>query len=221
MHYRYCHRHRRSGDRGYKLKKIGILLSGRGSNFISIKSAVDQGRVKGEIAVVISNKADAPGLIYARENGLDAVFADPKKFGSREEYDSELIRILNDKDIDLVCLAGFMRIISPAFVDAFRNRIMNIHPSLLPSFKGLDAQKQALEYGVRFAGCTVHFVDEEMDHGAIILQSAVPVEDDDTETALSERILAEEHRIYPEAVALFCEDRLRIEGRRVITDQVR
>lgn len=203
------------------MKKIGILLSGRGSNFISIKSAVDQGRVKGEIAVVISNKADAPGLIYARENGLDAVFADPKKFGSREEYDSELIRILNDKDIDLVCLAGFMRIISPAFVDAFRNRIMNIHPSLLPSFKGLDAQKQALEYGVRFAGCTVHFVDEEMDHGAIILQSAVPVEDDDTETALSERILAEEHRIYPEAVALFCEDRLRIEGRRVITDQVR
>lgn len=200
------------------MKKIAVLLSGRGSNFMAIKKAVDEGRIKAEIAAVISNKADAKGLEFARESGLDGIFLDPKQFAGREAYDSELVRILNSRGVQLVCLAGFMRIISPMFVDAFRNRIINIHPSLLPSFKGLDAQAQALEYGVRFSGCTVHFVDEEMDHGAIILQSVVPVEQSDTEEELSARILKEEHRIYPEAVRLFCEDRIRVAGRRVFID---
>lgn len=197
------------------MKKIAVLLSGRGSNFMAIKKAVDEGRINAEIAVVVSNKADAKGIQFAKESGLDAVFADPKGFAGREEYDTELVRIINSKGADLVCLAGYMRIISTVFVDAFRDRILNIHPSLLPSFKGLDAQKQALEYGVRFAGCTVHFVDEEMDHGAVIMQAVVPVEQDDTDETLSARILKEEHRIYPEAVKLYCEDRLRVEGRRV------
>lgn len=183
---------------------------------MSIKKAVDEGFINGEIAVVISNKSDAKGLEFARENGLDAVFVNPKDFDGRESYDGELVRILKEKEVDLVCLAGFMRIISPVFVEAFRNRIINIHPSLLPSFKGLDAQSQALEYGVRFAGCTVHFVDEEMDHGAIILQSVVPVEQDDTDETLSARILREEHRIYPEAVKLFCADKIKVEGRKVL-----
>ncbi|ADD69770.1 phosphoribosylglycinamide formyltransferase [Denitrovibrio acetiphilus DSM 12809] len=197
------------------MKKIAVLLSGRGSNFISIKKAVDDGSINGEIVVVISNKADAKGLAFARENGLDGVFVDPKQFESREDYDRELVRILKEKGTELVCLAGFMRIISPVFIEAFRNRILNIHPSLLPSFKGLDAQKQALEFGVRFAGCTVHFVDEEMDNGSIILQAVVPVEQTDTDDDLSARILEQEHKIYPEAVRLFCADKLRTEGRRV------
>jgi len=200
------------------LKKIAVLLSGRGSNFMSIKKAVDAGEINGEIAVVVSNKADSKGLEFARENGLDARFVDPKAFANRDEYDSELVRILNEKGTDLVCLAGYMRLISPLFIEAFRNRIINIHPALLPSFKGLHGQRDALEYGVRFAGCTVHFVDEEMDNGAIILQAVVPVEQTDTEDELSARILVEEHRIYPEAVKLFCDDRLRIEGRKVYID---
>ncbi|PLX70868.1 MAG: phosphoribosylglycinamide formyltransferase [Denitrovibrio sp.] len=200
------------------MKKIAVLLSGRGSNFMSIKKAVDEGKINGEIAVVISNKADAKGLEFAKDSDLNAVFVNPKDFEGREAYDRELIRILNEKGVDLVCLAGFMRIISPAFVKAFQNRIINIHPSLLPSFKGLDGQRQALEYGVKFSGCTVHFVDEEMDHGAIILQAVVPVNQTDTEDSLSAKILKEEHRIYPEAVALFCDDRIRVEGRRVFID---
>jgi len=198
------------------LKKIAVLLSGRGSNFISIKKAVDAGEIDGEIAVVISNKADAKGLEFAKESGLNAVFVNPKDFDGREAYDTEIVRILEENGTELVCLAGFMRIISSVFVDAFRNRIINIHPSLLPSFKGLDAQKQALEYGVKFAGCTVHFVDEEMDNGAIILQSVVPVEQDDTEDDLCARILVEEHKLYPEVVRLFCADKLKVEGRRVV-----
>jgi len=197
------------------LKKIAVLLSGRGSNFLSIKKKLDEGGINGEIAVVISNKADAKGLEFAREQGLNAVFVNPKEFDGREAYDRELVRILRENGVELVCLAGFMRIISPYFVSEFRNRILNIHPSLLPSFKGLDAQKQAFEYGVKFAGCTVHFVDEEMDHGSIILQAVVPVLQDDDDHSLSERILKEEHRIYPEAVALFCADRLKVEGRKV------
>lgn len=192
-----------------------MLLSGRGSNFISIKKKIDEGGINGEIAVVISNKADAKGLEFAREQGLNTVFVNPKEFDGREAYDRELVRILRENGVELVCLAGFMRIISPYFVSEFRNRILNIHPSLLPSFKGLDAQKQAFEYGVKFAGCTVHFVDEEMDHGSIILQAVVPVMQDDDDHSLSERILKEEHRIYPEAVALFCGDRLKVEGRKV------
>lgn len=185
---------------------------------MSIKKAVDEGSINGEIALVISNKADAKGLEFARDNGLNSVFVNPKDFDGRDAYDAELIRILKEADIDLICLAGFMRIISSGFVKAFENRIMNIHPSLLPSFKGLDGQKQALDYGVRFAGCTVHFVDEEMDHGPIILQAVVPVEQSDTEETLCERILKQEHTVYPEAVALFCDDRLRVEGRRVFID---
>ncbi len=193
------------------------MLSGRGgSNFISIYKSVEAGEIDGEIAVVISNKADAKGLDFAAEKGLNTVFVNPKDYDGREAYDTELVRILKENGVELVCLAGFMRIISSVFVDAFRNRIINIHPSLLPSFKGLDAQKQALEYGVKFAGCTVHFVDEEMDHGAIILQSVVPVEQTDTEEDLSARILVEEHKLYPEAVRLFCADRLKLEGRRVV-----
>ncbi|MCD8552593.1 phosphoribosylglycinamide formyltransferase [Seleniivibrio sp.] len=197
------------------MKKIAVLLSGRGSNFISIKKKIDEGAINGEIAVVISNKADAKGLEFAREQGLNAVFVNPKEFDGREAYDRELVRILRENGVELICLAGFMRIISPYFVSEFRNRILNIHPSLLPSFKGLDAQKQAFEYGVKFAGCTVHFVDEEMDHGSIILQAVVPVNQDDDDHTLSERILKEEHRIYPEAVALFCADKLKVEGRKV------
>jgi phosphoribosylglycinamide formyltransferase-1 len=200
------------------LKKIAVLLSGRGSNFISIKKAVDEGSINGVIAVVVSNKADAKGLEFAREQGLETVFLDPKAFEERESYDKELVCLLRDKEVDLVCLAGFMRIISPCVVEAFRNSIMNIHPSLLPSFKGLDAQQQALEYGVRFAGCTVHFVDEKMDHGSIILQAVVPVEQADTDADLSARILEQEHKIYPEAVRLFCADKLRVEGRKVFID---
>jgi phosphoribosylglycinamide formyltransferase-1 len=198
------------------LKKIAVLLSGRGSNFISIKKAIDEGLIDGEIVCVLSNKADAGGLEYAKENGLNSVFVDPKQFDGREAYDAEIVRILKDLDVDLVCLAGFMRIISSVFVDAFRDKIVNIHPSLLPSFKGLDAQTQAFDYGVKYAGCTVHFVDEEMDHGAIIIQAVVPVEEGDTANDLSARILKEEHRIYPEAVRLFCADKLKVEGRRVI-----
>ncbi|WP_277656251.1 phosphoribosylglycinamide formyltransferase [Seleniivibrio woodruffii] len=197
------------------MKKIAVLLSGRGSNFVSIKKKIDEGAIKGEIVAVISNKADSKGLEFAREQGLEAIFVNPKEFDGREAYDRELVRILKEKGVELVCLAGFMRIISPYFVSEFRNRILNIHPSLLPSFKGLDAQKQAFEYGVKFAGCTVHFVDEEMDHGNIILQAVVPVLQDDDDHTLAERILKEEHRIYPQAVALFCEDRLKVEGRKV------
>jgi phosphoribosylglycinamide formyltransferase-1 len=199
------------------LKKFGILLSGRGSNFRAIKANIDNGTVDcAEIAVVISNKADAPGLAYAEENGLDAVYLNPRDFDGRENYDREIVRVLNEKGVDYVCLAGFMRIISPYFVEQFRNRIINIHPSLLPAFPGLDAQKQALEHGVKFSGCTVHFVDEKMDNGAIILQSAVPVLDNDTEETLSARILEQEHKIYPEAVRLLASGNLKLEGRRVI-----
>lgn len=192
-----------------------MLLSGRGSNFLSIKKQIDEGAINGKIVCVISNKEDAKGLEFAREAGLDAVWVNPKDFDGREAYDAEIVKILREKQVDLVCLAGFMRIITGVFCEAFRNRILNIHPSLLPSFKGLDAQTQAFNYGVKFAGCTVHFVDEEMDNGAIILQAVVPVLDTDDAHDLSERILKEEHRIYPEAVRLFCEDRLRVEGRKV------
>ncbi len=200
------------------MKKIAVLLSGRGSNFISIKKQIDEKNINGEIVAVISNKADAKGLEYAREQGLCATYLNPKDFDGREAYDAEIVRILKEKNVDLVCLAGFMRIITGVFCQAFRNRILNIHPSLLPSFKGLDAQKQAFDYGVKFAGCSVHFVDEEMDNGAIILQAVVPVLQTDDDHSLAERILKEEHRIYPEAVRLFCDDKLRVEGRKVFID---
>jgi phosphoribosylglycinamide formyltransferase-1 len=198
------------------LKKIGVLLSGRGSNFQAIYQAIKSGFIENaEISVVISDKVDAKGLKFAEENGLNAVFVNPKEFASRINFDRKLIEILKSFKVDLICLAGFMRIISEEFVNAFENRILNIHPSLLPSFPGLNAQKQALEYGVKFTGCTVHFVDAKVDNGPIVLQAVVDIKDDDTVESLSERILKQEHKIYPMAVKLFVEDKLRISGRRV------
>lgn len=198
------------------MKKIAVLLSGRGSNFQAIYSSIKSGYIQdAEIAVVISDKEDAKGLAFGIENNLNAVFVDPKKFPDRVSYDLHIVDILKKNLVELVCLAGFMRIITPDFVNAFKNQIINIHPSLLPSFPGLHAQRQALEYGVKFSGCTVHFVDPEVDHGAIILQEAVPVKDDDTEDSLSERILQYEHKLYPKAVKLFLEGKIVIAGRKV------
>jgi len=183
------------------LQRLGILLSGRGSNFIAIAYAIREGRLAGaEIAVVLSNLPEAAGLKAARDLGLPAI-AIPSAGRKRVEHDAELIATLQQHGVDLVCLAGYMRIISAEFVRAYPNRILNVHPALLPAFPGLDAQAQALEYGAKIAGCTVHFVDEQMDHGAIILQRAVPVLDDDTDETLSARILVEEHIAYSEAIA--------------------
>jgi len=183
------------------LQRLGILLSGRGSNFIAIADAIREGRLAGaEIAVVLSNLPEAAGLKAARDLGLPAI-AIPSAGRKRVEHDAELIATLQQHGVDLVCLAGYMRIISAEFVRAYPNRILNVHPALLPAFPGLDAQAQALEYGAKIAGCTVHFVDEQMDHGAIILQRAVPVLDDDTDETLSARILVEEHIAYSEAIA--------------------
>src|ERR671937_737632 len=177
-----------------QMNNLGILLSGRGSNFEAIAESVALGRIHANLAVVISNRADAPGIEAARRRGLDARVI-PSAGKKREQHDAEVAQVLREKEVDLVCLAGYMRLLSPWFVQQFPNRILNIHPSLLPSFPGLESQRQALEYGVKFAGCTVHFVDENLDAGPIILQAVVPVKDDDTEASLSERILKEEHRI--------------------------
>jgi len=197
-------------------KRIGILLSGRGSNFEAIADSVAAGRIpNAEIAVVVSNRENAPGIEKARQRGLEAVVI-PSKGRQREEYDREVVALLEAKKIDLVCLAGFMRLLSPYFVEHFRNRILNIHPALLPAFPGLEAQKQALEWGVKYSGCSVHFVDENLDAGPIVAQAVVPVHDDDTEETLAARILREEHRIYTEAVSLVLSGKYRIEGRRVI-----
>lgn len=197
-------------------KKLGILLSGRGSNFEALADSVAAGRIpNAEIAIVISNKPDARGLETARSRGLNAVCI-PSKGVPREEHDRRVVEELRRCAVDLICLAGYMRLLSPMFVDAFPGRIVNIHPSLLPSFRGLDAQGQALAHGVKITGCTVHFVDEQLDAGPIILQAAVPVFDDDTEEALSARILREEHRIYSDAVGLILSGRWRLEGRRVV-----
>jgi phosphoribosylglycinamide formyltransferase 1 len=197
------------------VKRIGILLSGRGSNFEAIADSVAAGRIEAEIAAVISNRPKARGLEIARERGLPALCI-PSKDVPREEYDRLLLAELKNRQVDLVCLAGFMRLLTPEFCQAFPLRILNIHPSLLPAFPGLDAQKQALEHGVKISGCTVHFVDPQLDSGPIILQAAVPVLGNDTAESLSARILAEEHRIYSEAIAIVLEGRWRIEGRRVV-----
>jgi len=197
------------------MKRIGILLSGRGSNFEAIARQIDEGKLRAEIAVVVSNVEAAPGLRRARERGLD-VFSANSKGLSREAFDRQVIRVLEEKRVDLVCLAGFMRLLSPSFIQAFRNRILNIHPSLLPAFPGLDAQRQALEYGVKVSGCTVHFVDEGLDSGPIILQAVVPVLDGDTEESLSARILEQEHQIYPKAIQCVLDGQIRIEGRRAL-----
>jgi phosphoribosylglycinamide formyltransferase 1 len=196
--------------------RIGVLLSGRGSNLEALADHIAAGSIPGaEIAIVISNREDAPGLARAAARGIPAK-AIPSKGLPREAYDTLVVAELRKADVELVCLAGFMRLLSPYFVAAFPRRILNIHPSLLPSFPGLEAQRQALEYGVQFSGCTVHLVDETLDAGPILVQAAVPVRDDDTDESLSARILAEEHRIYAEAVRLVLSGRFRIEGRRVI-----
>jgi phosphoribosylglycinamide formyltransferase-1 len=198
-------------------KRIGVLLSGRGSNFEALAESVAAGRIpNAEIALVLSNREGAPGIERALERGIPARVI-PSKGLQREEYYRLAVAALQEKQVDLVCLAGYMRLLSPHFVTAFRNRILNIHPSLLPAFPGLEAQRQALEHGVKFSGCTVHFVDENLDAGPVVLQAAVPVLDADTPETLSARILAEEHRIYSEAVRIVLEGRFRVEGRRVLT----
>ena len=197
------------------MKRLGILISGRGSNFEAIAENVASGALPAEIAVVISNRTDARGLEAALSRGLNAVCL-PSKGLDREVYDRKLAAELHKHDVDLVCLAGFMRLLSAGFIREFPERILNIHPSLLPAFPGLDAQHQALAHGVKITGCTVHFVDEDLDAGPIVIQAAVPVRDDDTEETLSERILKQEHRIYPEAIGIVIAGKYRIDGRRVI-----
>ena len=197
------------------MKRIGILLSGRGSNFEAIADSVAAGRIDGVVAAVISNREQARGLEAARRRGLNAICI-PSKGLDRHIYDGMVIAELRRHRIDLVCLAGFLRLLSSDFVQAFPERVLNIHPSLLPAFPGLDAQHQALEHGVKITGCTVHFVDERLDSGPIIVQAAVPVLDDDTIETLSERILREEHRIYTEAIRIVLSGSYRIEGRRVV-----
>ena len=198
------------------MKRLGILLSGRGSNFLAIAQAIREHRLPGaEIAVVLSNREGADGLRAAREMGLPA-FAVLSGGRTREAQDAEMIARLHQHRVDLVCLAGYMRIITPDFVAAFPNRILNVHPALLPSFPGLDAQEQALEAGAKVAGCTVHFVDEQVDHGVIVVQRAVAVEDGDTVATLSARILEQEHLAYPEAIARVLSDRYEVIGRRYI-----
>jgi len=196
--------------------RLGILLSGRGSNFLAIAESISAGRLEGvEIAVVISNVAEAGGLARAREMGLPvALFV--SKGRKRAEHDAEVIACLHEHGVDLVCLAGYMRLLSPEFVAAFPNRILNIHPSLLPAFPGLEAQTQAFDYGVKVTGCTVHFVDEHLDHGPIVIQRAIPVEESDDAHSLAERILAEEHLAYTEAIARVASGRFEIRGRRFV-----
>jgi phosphoribosylglycinamide formyltransferase-1 len=197
-------------------KRIGVLLSGRGSNFEALAANVASGRIpNAEIAIALSNREDARGIEKARALGIEARVISSKGL-EREAYDKLVVAALQERRVDLVCLAGYMRLLSPQFVAAFHNRILNIHPSLLPAFPGMEAQRQALEHGAKFSGCTVHFVDENLDAGPIVLQACVPVEDSDTPETLSERILREEHRIYAEAVRIVLEGRFRVEGRRVL-----
>ena len=196
------------------MKNLGILLSGRGSNFLAIADNIKRGAIPAQITAVISNRADAAGLVRAREMGLHAVCI-PSKGKPREQHDAEVIAELQRAKVDLVCLAGYMRLLSPAFIRAFPQRILNIHPSLLPAFPGLDAQKQAFDYGVKVSGCTVHFVDEFLDHGAIIVQRVVPVLPSDDDHTLAARILEQEHIAYSEAINIVIEGNFKVEGRRV------
>ena len=199
--------------------RVAVLASGRGSNLQAIIDAIERGSLQARIAAVISNKKEAPALERARQHGLTDLFVDPRPFAgqpdSREAYDRALLDVLREHNVELVLLAGYMKIVTAVLVTAYANRMMNIHPSLLPSFPGLDVQKKAMEWGCKLAGCTVHFVTEGVDEGPIILQAAVPVLDGDTPESLAERILEQEHEIYPRAVQLFAEGRLRVEGRRV------
>jgi phosphoribosylglycinamide formyltransferase 1 len=198
-----------------KSLKLGVLISGSGSNLQSIIDNIEKGTLKATIKIVISNKSDAFGVTRAKKHGLPVAVLKHEDFTSREDFDTELIRILKNNEIDLVVLAGFMRILSPAFLRAFPHKVINIHPALLPSFPGTHGPKDAFEYGVKFSGCTVHFVDEGVDTGPIIIQSVVPVFQDDTRDTLAARILKEEHRIYPQAIHFFAEDKIVITGRRV------
>lgn len=196
-------------------KRVGVLLSGRGSNFLALSDAVERGDIPAEIALVVSNREEAPGLEHARRRDYRTRFI-PSRGRDREEFDREVVVEFKEAGVEIVCLAGFMRLLSPYFVRAFPHRVLNIHPSLLPAFPGLHAQKQAVEWGVKVSGCTVHLVDEELDHGPIVMQEAVPVEEGDDEDSLSARILRVEHRVYPEALRLICEGGFRVEGRRLL-----
>lgn len=199
---------------------IGVLISGSGTNLQAIIDAIEAGKLDARIEVVLSNKGDAHGLVRARKHGIAVEVLDHKAFPSREAYDQAVVDRLRSRGVELVVLAGFMRLLSPVFIKAYSNRIMNIHPALLPSFPGLHVQKKAVEHGVRFAGCTVHFVNEECDEGPIIIQAVVPVYSDDTEASLMARILKQEHRIYPRAIQLYAEGRLTVAGRKVLVDDV-
>ncbi len=199
---------------------IGVLISGSGTNLQSIIDAIEAKELDAKIQVVLSNRADAYGLVRAKKHGIPIEVLDHKRFPSREAFDQAVVDILRDHEVELVVLAGFMRLLSPVFVGAYSNRIMNIHPAVLPAFPGLHAQKKAVEHGVRFSGCTVHFVNEECDEGPIIIQAVVPVFAEDTEESLASRILEQEHRIYPRAIQLYSEGRLRIEGRKVFVEGI-
>ena len=194
---------------------IGVLASGRGTNLQAIIEAVEEGRIEGEISIVVSDNSDAYALKRAKQHNIETQYINFRSFKNREDYDKKVVECLKEKKIDLVALAGYMRILSSYFIKAYKNKIMNIHPALLPSFPGLHAQKQAVEHGVKVSGCSVHFVDEGMDSGPIILQKAVEVSDNDTEESLAEKILKEEHQVYPRAIQLFSEGRLVIKGRKV------
>jgi phosphoribosylglycinamide formyltransferase-1 len=197
------------------LLKLGVLISGNGSNLQSIIDNIEKGSLKAVIKIVISNNPDAYGITRAKKHGIPFIVLENGNFKTKEDFDSELVKILKNNSVELIILAGFMRIITPSLLKAFSGRIMNIHPALLPSFPGLHGQRQAVEYGVKFSGCTVHFVDEGVDTGPIIIQSAVPVLDDDKEETLAARILKEEHKIYSQAIGLFADGRLEIIGRKV------
>jgi phosphoribosylglycinamide formyltransferase 1 len=207
---------KRSSISQKNIGRIGVLISGRGSNLKSIIDACKKREIRAGVVVVLSNKEDAGGLKFARDAGIETVILSNRQYQTREEYDSKVVEILQQHRIDLVCLAGFMRLLSSVMIRAFPLRIMNIHPALLPSFPGLHAQRQAVEYGAKVTGCTVHFVDEGLDSGPVILQKTMQVENDDTEDTLSARLLPVEHKTYVEAVRLFFEDRLQVNGRKVI-----
>ena len=197
-----------------KKGRIGIFLSGRGSNFMAIHNAIVAGRINAEIVLVFSNKKEAPGLKIAQERNLETLYLNPKEYPSREAYDEAIIKEIKKRNVDLICLAGYMKILTALFCNTFKNRIINIHPALLPSFPGLHVQQKAIDWGVRYSGATVHFVTAEVDMGPIILQVVVPVLQNDNEDTLSERILKQEHQIYPEAVKLYFEGKIEVKGRR-------
>ena len=201
-----------------KQVSIGVLISGSGTNLQAIIDAIEAGKLDAKIEVVLSNKADAYGLVRARNHRIPTEVLNHKNFSSREAYDEALVALLDGRGVELVVLAGFMRLLSPVFVKAYSNRIMNIHPALLPAFPGLNVQQKAVEHGARFSGCTVHFVNEECDEGPIIIQAVVPVFPDDSDETLAARILKQEHRIYPRAIQLYAQGRLHVSGRRVLVD---